>query len=516
MVHVVNDSTTLANELRPVLLRLARQVRRESNELGVTAGQVTLLSGIDERPGITARELGDRERISGPGMSAHLERLEAAGLIVRTRGTDRRCVGLTLSAEGERVLRKARRQRTVWLAERLEQLGDDQRAAIEAAIGPLCPARRGRRMTRLVRLAGSRTFASLRRHRNYRLFFAGQITSVCGTWMQNVALAWLILDLTHSPIAVGLLALARFAPFTLLGLFAGVVADRFDNRRTVIVTQSVQMFFSGLLAAVTLLGVVQEWQVYAIATLTGIAVVFDLPARQNLTVQLVGRDELPNAIALNSSLFNTARILGPAVAGIVIATAGAGWCFAINSLSFLAVLAGLLLMRVNELFPLADRVRPKLLAGAREGLSYVRHSRELLVLTLMAAVVMAFAFNVNVLLPVLAKETLTSGPLTFGIITACFGAGALAGSLVAATLGKARWAVMLGSVACSGSPRSRSRRCRTSSSSARCSSSAASASRPTPPRPTRPCSSARPTTSAAGCSASTSTPGRRRCRSRAR
>jgi DNA-binding MarR family transcriptional regulator len=133
----MNDTTSLANELRPVLLRIARQVRRESNELGVTAGQITLLSGIGEKPGITARELGDRERISAPGMSAHLERLETAGLIVRTRGTDRRCVGLTLSEEGERVLGTARRQRTAWLAERLEQLSDEQRAAVEAAIAPL-------------------------------------------------------------------------------------------------------------------------------------------------------------------------------------------------------------------------------------------------------------------------------------------------------------------------------------------------------------------------------------------
>jgi DNA-binding MarR family transcriptional regulator len=137
MVQVLNDSSALANELRPVLLRLSRQVRRESNELGVTAGQVTLLSGIGERPGITARELGDRERISAPGMSAHLDRLEAAGLIVRTRGTDRRRVGLTLSDEGERVLSTARRQRTVWLTERLEELTDEQRATIEAAIEPL-------------------------------------------------------------------------------------------------------------------------------------------------------------------------------------------------------------------------------------------------------------------------------------------------------------------------------------------------------------------------------------------
>ena len=235
-------------------------------------------------------------------------------------------------------------------------------------------------MTRLVRSAGRRTFASLRRHRNYRLFFAGQITSVCGTWMQNVALYWLILSLTHSPIAVGILSLARFGPYTLLGLFAGIVADRFDNRRTVIVTQSVQMAFSALLAAVTLLGTVQTWQVYAIAALTGIAVVFDLPARQNLTVQLVGRDELPNAIALNSSLFNTARVLGPALAGLVIAAVGTGWCFAINSASFLAVLAGLVAMRTSELFPLANRVRPKLLAGTREGLAYVGRTRSVLVL----------------------------------------------------------------------------------------------------------------------------------------
>ena len=302
-------------------------------------------------------------------------------------------------------------------------------------------------MTRLVRVAGRRTFASLRRHRNYRLFFAGQITSVCGTWMQNIALYWLILSLTHSPIAVGILSLARFGPYTLLGLFAGVIADRFDNRRTVIVTQSVQMAFSGLLAAVTLLGTVQVWQVYAIAALSGIAVVFDLPARQNLTVQLVGRDELPNAIALNSSLFNTARVLGPALAGLVIAAVGVGWCFAINSASFLAVLAGLVAMRASELFPLANRVRPSLLAGAREGLAYVGRTRHVLVLTLMASVVMAFAFNVNVLLPVLAKQTLSSGPLTFGIITACFGSGALAGSLVAAAIGRPRWRLLLGSVA---------------------------------------------------------------------
>jgi MFS family permease len=203
------------------------------------------------------------------------------------------------------------------------------------------------------------------------------------------------------------------------------------------------MLFSALLAAVTLLGHVQPWEVYAIAVATGTAVVFDLPARQNLTVQLVGRSELPNAIALNSSLFNTARIFGPALAGIVIAAVGTGWCFAINSASFLAVLAGLVAMRTSELYPLQGRGRPTLWQGAREGLTYVRSSRRVLVLLGIAVVVMAFSMNVNVLLPILAKQTLHAGPRTFGIISSCFGAGALVGALASAMLAKARWRVML-------------------------------------------------------------------------
>ena len=297
-----------------------------------------------------------------------------------------------------------------------------------------------------LRLASTRTFSSLRRHHNYRLFFIGQITSVCGTWMQNIALYWLILSLTHSPLAVGMLSLARFGPFTVFGLIAGVVADRFDNRKTVIITQSVQMFLSAVLAAVTLLGTARPWEVYAIAVVTGVAVVFDLPARQNLTMQLVGRDELPNAVALNSSLFNIARIFGPALAGVVIAAVGTGWCFAINSASFLAVLAGLILMRTKELYPLLNRTRPTIWRGTREALDYVRSSRRLMVLCGIGAIVMSFAFNINVVLPVLAKQTLSAGPQTFGVISACFGAGALAGALVSAALANARWRVMLASI----------------------------------------------------------------------
>jgi MFS family permease len=244
-------------------------------------------------------------------------------------------------------------------------------------------------------------------------------------------------------LAVGVLTLCRFGPFTLLGLVSGVVTDRFDNRRTVIVTQSTQMILSAVLAAIALLGHVQLWQIYVIATLAGTAVVFDAPARQNLTFQMVGRDELPNAIALNSSLFNIARIFGPALAGILIAAVGAGWCFAVNTVSFLAVLAGLLAMRVRDFYPLADRTRPTLWRGTREGFRYARRNRTVAVILGMMVVFSSICFNFNILLPLLAKDTLSAGPRTFGIVSACFGAGALVGALSAATMANARWRFML-------------------------------------------------------------------------
>jgi MFS family permease len=297
----------------------------------------------------------------------------------------------------------------------------------------------------LLRIASRRTFASLRHYRNYRLFFFGQLTSVAGTWMQNIGLAWVVVELApHSRgMAVGLLSVCRFGPFTLLGLFAGVVTDRLDNRRTVIVTQTVQMILSAVLAGLTLLGHIQLWEVYAIAALTGTAIVFDAPSRQNLTFQMVGKEALPNAVALNSSLFNLARIFGPAIAGVVIAVVGTGWCFVINTASFLAVLSALLAMRVSELYPLEGRRRPTFFRGTREGLSYARHNLTIQVTLAMMAVFASICFNFNILLPLLAKNTLDAGPRTFGIISAAFGGGALIGALSAAAVAHARWRTML-------------------------------------------------------------------------
>jgi MFS family permease len=298
-------------------------------------------------------------------------------------------------------------------------------------------------VTALLLRGGRRTFLSLRKHRNYRLFFTGQVVSLSGTWMQNVAMYWFVLTLTHDPIAIGILSFCRFGPFTVFGLFSGVIADRFDNRKTVIVTQSVQMALSVVLAVDAVTGHATAWHVYAIAALTGTALVLDAPARQSLTFQMVGRDELPNAIALNSSLFNIARIAGPALGGVVIAAVGVGWCFAANAASFLAVLMSLLLMRPSELFPLHKRGRPTLLRGTREGLSYAWHSRGVLVILGMMVVFASLCFNFNILLPVLAKQTLHAGPRTFGALSAAFGFGALIGALSAAALARARWRTML-------------------------------------------------------------------------
>ncbi len=299
-------------------------------------------------------------------------------------------------------------------------------------------------MTALLLALNNRTFASLRRHRNYRLFFTGQIVSVSGTWMQNIALAWLVIELTHSPIAVGALAFCRFIPFTVFGLFAGVLADRIDNRRLVITTQSVSMLLSAILAVLVLTGMATLWVVYLLAVLTSCAIVFDAPGRHALTFQMVGREELPNAVALNASLFNGSRVIGPALAGVIIAAWGVGVCFALNTLSFLAVLTSLLLMRQQELVRVArQEEHSKVFRSIREGLSHARHSPQMRLVLVIVTVVSTVGFNFHVILPLLASDTLNAGPEVFGVLSACFGGGALLGALLSAALGRASWKVLV-------------------------------------------------------------------------
>jgi len=286
----------------------------------------------------------------------------------------------------------------------------------------------------------TRTFRSLRRHHNYRLFFGGQIVSLAGSWMQNVALAWLVLSLSRSPIAIATLLFCRFAPYTLFGLFAGSIVDRVDTRRLVVWTQVAAMFTSAALAVVTLTGTATLPIVFALATLGGVTLVLDAPARQVLTFEMVGPRELPNAVALNSGLLNASRVIGPAIAGVLIASAGVGVCFVVNTLSFVAVLVALLAMRESELFPVEHSRATTIIAGTREGLSFAWRDSEVRAVLVVVTCVGLVGFNFNTLVPLLASDTLEVDARAFGLLSAAFGLGAFAGALVTASSRRASFA----------------------------------------------------------------------------
>ena len=294
-------------------------------------------------------------------------------------------------------------------------------------------------MTTIAFALRARTFRSLRRHRNYRIFFTGQLVSLAGTWMQNVALAWLVIELSGSPLAIGALAFWRFVPFTIFGLVAGVVADRIESRTLVMATQAAAMAISIALAIVTLTGTATLPVVYVLAALGGVALAFDAPGRQSLTFQMVGPRELPNAIALNSGLFNGSRVIGPAIAGLVIAAVGTGLCFVLNAVSFLAVLTALALVRQEELHPVAKDRSATIVAGLRSATSFAWNDPQLRLILTVVTVVATVGFNFHVLVPLLAADTLHVGPEGFGLLSASFGAGALLGALATATFRAASW-----------------------------------------------------------------------------
>jgi MFS family permease len=298
-------------------------------------------------------------------------------------------------------------------------------------------------VTALALRFGRRTFRSLRRHRNYRVFFTGQVVSLAGSWMQNIALAWLVIELSGSALAVGALAFCRFMPFLAFGLVAGVVVDRFDTRRLLAVTQGTAMVVSVLLAVVTIADVATLPVVYALAALGGLVLVVDAPGRQTLTFQMVGPAELQNAVALNSGLFNASRVVGPAIAGLLIAAVGTGLCFVVNAVSFLAVLISLYLLRPEELKPV-DRQPTRVLAGIREGVQWAWHAPLVRTVLAVVTVVSTVGFNFHVLVPLLASQTLDAGAETFGILSSAFGLGALAGALATASLREASPRAFLG------------------------------------------------------------------------
>jgi MFS family permease len=290
--------------------------------------------------------------------------------------------------------------------------------------------------------------ASLRLHRNYRLYFAGQFISQIGTWLQTAAQSWLILDLTHSAEAVGVLGFFFYGPYALLGLAGGAFADRWDRRIMLLCTQIAMALCASALAVMVYVHAQSVWLVYAIAVIRGIILVFNNPSRQALMVQLVGRSELGNAIALNSSLNNATRIIGPAIAGLLIESAGLGACFALNALSFVPVVWAIAAMRTHEFHQQSDvRRKETLLASIRAGLHYARHTKTVAITLAMMFVVSFLAINFNVLLPVLARQTMHGGPNVFGAISASFGFGAFIGALVAASRTRASRSLLIGACA---------------------------------------------------------------------
>jgi len=278
-------------------------------------------------------------------------------------------------------------------------------------------------------------------HRNFQLFIAGQLVSLIGTWMQNMAQLWLVYKLTHSAVLLGVFGFASQVPMLFLSSIGGYIGDHYERHRGVIATQTVSMILAFVLAGLTLTHSINEWELIAIAFLVGIVNAFDVPIRQAFLVQMVGKEDLPNAIALNSSIFNGARVVGPAIAGFAIAAVGEGWCFFLNGVSFVAVIVALLMMRIQprEIKPSADSPLKSFVQGFRFAMSDLPMRSSLLLLSVLSL----FGLQYSVFMPIYALDILKGTALTQGYLMSSAGVGALIGALHFAARkhyrGLARW-----------------------------------------------------------------------------
>jgi MFS family permease len=278
------------------------------------------------------------------------------------------------------------------------------------------------------------------RHRNFQLFFSGQLISLTGTWMQSVAQAWLVYSMTKSALLLGTVGFASQIPVFLVAPFGGITADRVNRQRLVIATQTCSMILAGILAWLTLSGRVHVWHIFLLAGLLGVVNAFDIPGRQAFLIDMVGKEDLMNAIALNSSMFNGARVVGPAIAGILVARIGEGWCFAANSLSYIAVLIGLLLMKVRSVPRISNRSP---IEDIIEGFRWVNRTKIIRSLLLLIGLVSLVGMPYTVLMPVFADKILHGGARGLGILMGATGVGALFGALTLAAKtgikGLGRW-----------------------------------------------------------------------------
>jgi MFS family permease len=278
----------------------------------------------------------------------------------------------------------------------------------------------------------AKTFSALR-HRNFQLFFAGQLVSLIGTWMQNTAQGWLVYQLTGSKMLLGAVAAVGSAPMMLFSIWGGSVADRYPKRSIVLMTQSGMMLLAFTFAALVWSAVIRPWHILALAALGGLAMAFDMPARQSFMVEMTSREDLTNAISLNSSVVNGARVVGPSVAGLLIAQVGIAACFFLNGLSFIAVIAGLLLMRLPQF---VRRKHPgSAWAHALEGFSYVWKDWRMRTILILFAVVGIFGWSYSVMMPAFATDILKVDARRYGMLLSANGVGALLGALTVASVG---------------------------------------------------------------------------------
>jgi MFS family permease len=289
-------------------------------------------------------------------------------------------------------------------------------------------------------IALSATLRALR-HRNFQLFFSGQLISLIGTWMQTVAQSWLVYRLTGSSLLLGSVGFASQFPVFVVAPLGGIVADRHNRQRVVIATQIAAMILALILAALTLTGRVQVWHIFVLAALLGVVNAFDIPGRQSFLVDMVGKEDLMNAIALNSSMFNGARIIGPAIAGVLVARIGEGWCFFVNGVSYIAVIVGLFMMRVPPQARRSTEVSP--MAHMIEGFRFVLHSAPMRSILILLGLVSLVAMPYTVLMPIFDDRILHGGARGLGILMGATGVGALLGALTLAARtgvhGLGRW-----------------------------------------------------------------------------
>jgi MFS family permease len=294
---------------------------------------------------------------------------------------------------------------------------------------------------------GTRLQRTLRAFHNYnfRLFWFGQLVSQCGTWMQSVAQAWLVLQIAHSPVALGTVTALQFLPITLGSFFASLLVDRLPKRRLLLITQSAALTQATILAVLALSGHIQLWHVYLLALFLGCVNALDAPTRQSFVMDLVGRETLVNAVGLNSAIMNSARLFGPALGGIVIAAWGVSVCFTLNAVSFLAVLVALTLMRPAEFHTTAPRAKPpgRVFAELAEGVRFVWGDPELAGLIIVLAGLGIFGFNYSTMIPLFATDGLQLGPEGFGLLSAGVGVGALAAAVGLAGSGRPSYRAIL-------------------------------------------------------------------------